>query len=433
MGVRFAAAIAVALLWVAQAHSQGEGFEWWFDGPKITDTRDPDAACLKILIGAQGGYGYGEHQISHEGRRSNGSPKVRCLGDSFHPSHRPRGELFDFGLMYNRCKPVGGGATVPNENCGPDSPYQREPPPPCPAGVSHGADLWAPSTDAVFCVAGCEATYSAGIKVQLGGSGNWHGEAVNTGRECQPGQAEHVQSSAHDSECVIGNGKSACLSNLPSEANCGYVNEVRTCLDTPPPGGCRPIAGGGYVCDGATAPPIAPGEPAAELQGSVEGDMDTTGDGQPDSTINVKVYGGGPSPITGADGEGVRGSSPSGSYDGRAGNSEGEGDDGTGLEELCPDGNCGAGVETPELEAGESYESSASDYVSRIGAAPIIQAVYDMVPSSQPGQCPTASFQAFGSTHSMDFHCTLENELAMLSPLFLLGWCFVAVLLLMKA
>ena len=126
MGVRFAAAIAVALLWVAQAHSQGEGFEWWFDGPKITDTRDPDAACLKILIGAQGGYGYGEHQISHEGRRSNGSPKVRCLGDSFHPSHRPRGELFDFGLMYNRCKPVGGGATVPNENCGPDSPYQRQ-------------------------------------------------------------------------------------------------------------------------------------------------------------------------------------------------------------------------------------------------------------------------------------------------------------------
>lgn len=125
-------------------------------------------------------------------------------------------------------------------------------PEPTECSAVSGTDVYYESdAEGEVCVNSCEVV-AFNRRQQL--DGIYINEAVYTGATCSGG----VASAEPDSEgaiCVTSGTNTYCLNeNLPK--NCGTINDVGVCLESPPPGGCTFIAGGSFVCD-ATAPDTA--------------------------------------------------------------------------------------------------------------------------------------------------------------------------------
>lgn len=85
--------------------------------------------------------------------------------------------------------------------------------------------------------------------------------------------------------------------------------------------------------------------------------------------------------------------------------------------------------------AAKTFAQSASDFRSRVAAAPVVQGITtlaDAVPTG--GACPTASFDAFGRMFTLDAHCPLLDQYkALIAAVFLLGWALYSIVLFFKA
>ncbi|MDH5829712.1 hypothetical protein QFW80_04160 [Luteimonas sp. M1R5S18] len=250
------------------------------------------------------------------------------------------------------------------------------------------------------CVEGCAysvvfdpSTPGASGTLEIGGTAYHWGTLAPTGAECST-TTEVREHNPNRSTCVAtGGGFSECVE--PSGRHCVTgAQGGRYCWE---PGQTGPRSNS-QGTEGATR------TPEGETPRKPPNMPDATGTTGATTTINntttttTTYTGSGGTPGQGETGEGGR--DGPGSGDG-TGDGEGEGD----------------GPGSPGATPGDQYEpgeatvgSVVSDYLARIGDAPIIDAVGGFFEVSASGSCPTWTRTFFGKSVTIDFFCMSEMQ-----------------------
>jgi len=245
-----------------------------------------------------------------------------------------------------------------------------------------------------LCVDGCSYTPSGGVSVSI--SGYFGASYVTEGGSCTGTEDADPDPEDLGLNCIFDGTQEFCADTNSTE-NCGTLNGEYVCLDDVPPGNCLLTASGQAICDGTI--------PGATPTGTID-----NGDGP------FNVYG---------DGAGGASGTQTGTDNGNAndqGSGTGEGD------------GEGSTVETPGIDDdGCDFGCISQAFYNDLAGGPIASAV-NVSLASGSSTCPAPSFAIFGTTFTIDAHCTLGESVRALLQLVMLGvWAFVGTRIVLKA
>lgn len=288
-----------------------------------------------------------------------------------------------------------------------------------------GASGAAPSST---CVNGC--TYSrSGPYINFDGSlsglAGYIGSYKSAGTACsQVSTGPNTQASEND--CKATSTDVYCMVKNQSGENCGQVNGEWFCAKSTKPGACTSTESGGAVCgsnrtDGKTETPPGPDSGTA-------GDPATpTVSVKDDATGRVTNYYNS-STVNGS----TSGSSSSSSSGGSSSSSSSGGSSSSSSSSATCTGDCE--FDAPENEAVGTVAETGNGFVARLYNAPIVAAVSSISTSLPAGVCPQGTVSLFGTSITMDMHCTLMADISsVISAVMLACWCFLGLRILMTA
>ena len=297
----------------------------------------------------------------------------------------------------------------------------------------------------------CEASSAAPTMV-IHGSGATSVSAATityTGNYCgaqlpanlPPSTASNVP----DMNCVASGGVTSCLG---SSGSCGTFNGDQVCPSSLAAGQCVSYASGGVACV-ATAPggttvtaPPAPSSSSAPNTPATPSATMTVGSGTSAVTVNYYsssvVTNSSTSTVSASGGTNVggSGSSSGGGYNG----SSSAGSSGSGSSSSAPTDDCGVHDCTgsqSSAPAQDSVATTTTNYMTGVGNAPVVQAFSNVTSAFAglgDGTCPTAQFDLWGHTYTIDVQCSLWANVAdLVGIVMMVVWVFIGFRILASA
>lgn len=286
-----------------------------------------------------------------------------------------------------------------------------------------GATGTAPSST---CVNGClynRAGPYINFSASASGLSGYIGTYQSSGTACQQVSGS-TQPQSTQNDCKATSTDVYCMVKNQNGENCGQVNGEWFCAKSTQPGACSSTNSGGQVCgsnrtDGKTETPPGPdtgtaGEPATP-----------TASVKDDSTGRITNY------YNSATVNGSTASSSSSSGGSSSSSSGGSSSSSSSSSSTCT-GDCD--FDGPENAEVGTVAETGNSFVARLYNAPIVASVSSVGASLPAGVCPQGTLNLFGTSITMDMHCTLMSDIApVISAVMLACWCFLGLRILMSA